>query len=560
MIHGKGGIVTPASLERQVAWPAPPVEDGLIALIRAVITIVRRKLLPLSIWVLGCLLIAYLFAQSRPPVYTATATLILEAPTQSRGAPGEAIIERPLDLNRVDSQLQVIRSERLQRIVFENLALANHPELQPPVEAAPTAETPAALDPLPAPAEEEAWPDSPDADRAREEAFARFRQRFRAQRIGQSYVLEISYSSAHPELAQRIANAGASAYLLQSVSFKAAAASGGAEFVQSRLDMLEREVTAAATAVRQGRLPEILISNAEARIIGAALAPLTPSAPRVKLIAALGGVLGLLSGLFFIAIRSAMDRRIGEGQKLRAQCGLQLLAAIPRTKHLDNVDRDRRFATAARDLRTAIDLSFGSEVKSRSRSIAFLSCDEGTGCSTLVLTLAHMMQRSGRRAVIVDADIQGGPRGLTLLHRDAPSRRESGGPTLLDIGSCRLLPSTALHHLSERFADLRDPSVGDVLLQAQSNGDLLIDLPPLSESADARALARYADAVILVVTSEITLDQIAEARHQMEQSGVVLLGVVINDPGRRGFMARFRQKRARTTGARGAWVKAGARA
>ena len=68
----------------------------------------------------------------------------------------------------------------------------------------------------------------------RQIAFLNFANRLTARRVGQSYVIEIAYSSSDPALAARVANAAASAYLLQSVEFKADAAASGAEFLQGR--------------------------------------------------------------------------------------------------------------------------------------------------------------------------------------------------------------------------------------------------------------------------------------------------------------------------------------
>ncbi|QDA36783.1 hypothetical protein E4191_22120 (plasmid) [Paracoccus liaowanqingii] len=554
MIQDKGGIGKAMPPERQPARRTALTEDGPSALVKAISAVIRRTFLPLGIWVLVCLAAAFLYAQSLPPVYTATATLIFEAPSSSRGGPGETVVNRPLDLNRVDSQLQVIRSERLQRIVFENLGLATHPEVQPEPGVEAPAEMPTAINPAPAlpdigtaldvPAlpEDSAQPENAMEQRERAEAFARFRDRFSAHRIGQSYVIEISYSSAYPELAARIANAGASAYLLQSVSFTAAAASGGAEFVQSRVDALEREVAAAAAAVRQGTLPEILISNADARIIGAALVPLEPSAPRVKLIAALGGMLGLLTGIFVIAMRSALNRKVGDGRKLGTDYDLGILAVIPKAKTSARGDRGKAFAMAVRDLRTAINLSFGTESQDRSRSIALVSWSVGTGCSTIATSLAEVMRKAGRETVVVDADMRGGKRGLTWHFRHSSPVEDPDGLKLLNVAGSRLLPSSELADYSEKLADTRDPGVADVFRRMRSLGDVLLDLSPLSESSDARALARHADAVILIATPNCIIDEIVEAARQIEQSGAMLFGVVINNPGRSGFSSHIWQE------------------
>lgn len=519
----------------QLTGPTPTGArgDGPIALIMAVTMAVRRRLLPLAIWVLACLLLAFFHARSLPPVYTATATLILESAPQFRGVQGEAGGNTILDLNRVDSELQVIRSERLQRLVFDNLGLAQTSDLR----ADPAAQDPAVNDgsatqpailPLPSLQSEQ--------DRQREMAFGRFQNRFDARRLGQSYVIAISYSSSDPVLAARVANAGASAYLLQSVVFKAAAASGGGEFVQSRLDALSAEVEAAEAAVRQGTLPEIQIPDAGARIIGAATVPLSPSAPRVKLLAALGGMMGLLSGLFAVALGSALDRRVGNGHRLTAESGLARMALIPQVRGAlsSGAGGNPNAAMALRDMRTAIDLGFGTDVGGQGRSIALVSWAAGAGCSALSTSLAQMMQRPDRSVMVVDADLRGGSRGLSARWQKEEGGVLTGNPPRARLRGVPLLPVAVLGEVSESLADSRDPRLAGIFTDLRRQGDVIIDMPPLSESADALALARLADVVILITTPYNLIDEILTAEQQLKGAGANVIGVTINDVGRRG--------------------------
>ncbi|MEI4485299.1 hypothetical protein V8J36_03790 [Frigidibacter sp. MR17.14] len=521
MIYGKNGIGVIRTSDRQSADRKRSAEDNPMALLRPMIAAVNRRLLPLSLWVLVCLLTTYFYARLLPPTYTAASTLILETTRQLAGTANASAADSSLDLNRVDSELQVIRSERMQRLVFDALGLANHPEI-----AVPAAAGDPASDPV--------------AQRATETAFARFRDRFSARRIGQSYAIEISYSSSDPVLAARVANAGASAYLLQSVTFREAVASGGAEFMQGRLDALRNEVAAASAAVRDGTLPAIQIPNANARIIGAALVPLAPSAPRVKMLAALGGVLGLLGGLLAMAMSAALDRRVGDGRSIRAAYDLDVLASLPTARAAQLGEAGVRYTMALRDLRTAIELAFGADVQQRSRSIALASWTAGTGCSMLAMNLANVMRHGNDRTVVVDADIRGGARGLTAQHAPRMAPSQDDALPVVAAGAVDLLPTQAIDAFSESLANARNPAIAELFRAVQSRGDVLIDLPPLSESADARALARQADAVLIVATPYSLMDEIALARHQLEQSGATILGVAINDPGHHGLRSRLR--------------------
>jgi succinoglycan biosynthesis transport protein ExoP len=540
-------IPTDRTVRARLGADAPPsgAEDGPIALIRAVIRAVRRRKLPLAIWVSACVVVAFFYARSQPPVYTTSSVIILEPPRQSGGFSRDTTITS-LDLNRVDSELQVIRSERLQAQVFNSLGLIDLPELgpQPPSGmsqllsgitrifgggggsgASPPADD---AQPFPAPsAVDQAW----------REAFAKFQSRFSARRIGQSYVIEISYSSSDPEISSRVANSAASAYLLQSVAFKAAAASGGAEFVQGRVDALSAQVEDAADAVRRGVLPEGQMPDADGRVIGAALRPLSPSAPRPKLIIAMGGVLGLMSGLFVIAIATALDRSVRSGARLTRETGIACLASVPegrRAHQLTAIQRDALvtsqprspFALAIRDLRTSINLASAPDLRKGNRVIALVAWGPDVGCSMLCMNLAHLMQANGRIVTVVDGDVEGSGRGLTARYALSGPSPEHG--TLLDANGIALLPATELRVRVSTFADLRDPAMAELLDFAKARGDVLLDLPPLSESADAKALARHADTVIIVAAAHTSVDDIREAEYHIRSVGVNIIGAIVN--------------------------------
>ncbi|MBL7405968.1 lipopolysaccharide biosynthesis protein, partial [Escherichia coli] len=89
---------------------------------------------------------------------------------------------------------------------------------------------------------------------------------------------------------------------------KADAAKNGAEFLQGRVNALASQARSAAAAVTEGTLPDAPTPDADARVIGAALQPLKPSAPRKTLILGLGAMIGLVGGLLAVALLQAFDR------------------------------------------------------------------------------------------------------------------------------------------------------------------------------------------------------------------------------------------------------------
>ncbi|CAN7255324.1 Wzz/FepE/Etk N-terminal domain-containing protein [Bosea sp. LjRoot90] len=531
----------------------PQISDGPVALLRTIGAAGLRHKGRLAIWVALCLAAAVAYVRTTPPTYTAAATVLLEPRRQIPSAAREIAAPSSLDLNAADSELQVIRSERLLSTVFDALALSDHPELgpQPPgplqmltdraraaLRSVWTVSTGAAAQPG---AEASLRVDP------RRNAFENFARHFSARRVGQSYVLEIAYSSADPELPARIANAAASAYLLQSVAFKADAARSGAEFLQGRLDALDSQVQAANAAVRSGALPARPIPDADARIIGAAQAPLGPSAPRGSLIMAFAGVFGLLGGVFVAALAAVFDRRVRRPRDLVRETGLPCLAVIPeisgwrgqaRASASDSamlVAREHAgsFAAAIRDLGTAIEIAWATSRSEGSPVVAIGSWRPGAGATLLTMNLAQLLNHRGRQVSVLSADASlargddGSPAGPSLT--DVIATGSTAQAAFANADGVRLLPIRSATPQLNRFVDFRDPRAGLVIAQARQRGEVLIDLPPLCESSDAVALATHADIVVLVAAEgATTYDELNDALGVLQRAGITVIGAVIN--------------------------------
>lgn len=64
---------------------------------------------------------------------------------------------------------------------------------------------------------------------------------------------------------------------------------------------------------------------------------------------------------------------------------------------------------------------------------------------------------------------------------------------------------------------------------ARISSDVLLDLPPLTGSTDALALAIHADAVVVVVTEgRTTIDEAIDTIQQLRRAGANVIGTVLN--------------------------------
>ncbi|MBD3844063.1 exopolysaccharide biosynthesis protein [Bosea sp. SSUT16] len=529
-----------------------PASDGPVALLRTIGDAGLRHRGKLAIWVAICLAAALAYVRTTPPTYSAVATVLLEPRRQAPSSAREIAAPNSLDLNAADSELQVIRSERLLSTIFDSLALGSHPELgpQPPgllqaLSGRVTAALHGAFAAVGASYSSSQGSEASLRADPRRSAFENFVRRFSARRVGQSYVLEVAYSSTDPALPARVANAAASAYLLQSVAFKADAARSGAEFLQGRVDALAAQVRTAEAAVRSGALPAQPIPDADARIIGAAQTPLGPSAPRSSLIMAFAGVFSLLSGLFVAALAAAFDRRVRLPQDLVRETGLPCLAVVPQVggrRQAPASDPDKSmlvtradagsFASAIRDLQTAIEIAWAASRFQGSPVVAIGSWRAGAGATLLTMNLAQLINHRGRQVSVISQDggrvhAEQGKEGASLT--DVIASGDTAQADYVDIEGVHLLPIRSATPQLNRFVDFRDPSAALVFAEARQRGEVLIDLPPLGESSDAVALATHADIVVLVAAEGVTThDELNEALGALRRAGATVVGAVIN--------------------------------
>ncbi|WP_439575013.1 hypothetical protein [Phreatobacter sp.] len=542
-------------------WPvidnAPSAtEDGPFTMLRSGAAMANRYRLVLALWVALCVVAAVAIAWSIPPTYSAASAILLE-PRRPAAMIGREVAPPPvLDLNRADTELQVIRSERLLRHVFDNLRLADSADLAPrpaglvrrAVDGGVSmARRLIGLGGASAPSADAAPVADDPAHRA---AFAEFTRRVGARRIGQSFVVEVSYLSGDPLLVAKVANATAAAYLMQSVTTKIDGARGTAEWVQGRIDALNAQSNAAALAVREGALPAGSMPDADARVIGAALVPLAPVAPRSGLIVALGGVVGLTTGLCLLIFAGALDRRIRTAGDLANRTGLPCLGTVPvartrswftrmikaQTDNLVVLRPDDGFALAVTNLRSAIRLAMPASQGSGHAVVALVGWSREVGCSLLSMNLARLSQRMGRDVMVIDADVRGAK--TTVMEADS-----LGFSSLVGVLSLRTPESQIVFHDLDgvvhlpawnpvdgpALVDFDSEAVMRLIRHGRARGDVLLDLPPLGESTDAAVLARRADAVLLVIAvGQTTVDDVEAALRVLRAAGANVIGAVLN--------------------------------
>ena len=108
-------------------------DEGPLAVLATAAQAARRRIVPLVIWLIICLSCAAWYLHVTSPTYTAFAAVILDPkrPATQTNDNFAALSPPILDAATVESQIQVIRSERLLFSVFGALDLANAYSLRP---------------------------------------------------------------------------------------------------------------------------------------------------------------------------------------------------------------------------------------------------------------------------------------------------------------------------------------------------------------------------------------------------------------------------------------------
>jgi Mrp family chromosome partitioning ATPase len=544
-------------LTPESVWPAAGNGGDTITLAEALAFLRRRFWLIVGI-VMAIVALAALYVVLAPSKYVALAELLIEPGKQRALWQNTGLVDLTIDNAQVESQVEVLRSERIANEVIGKLGLVNDPEFR-------TSGT--------------------DYERQRE-TLARFENALGARRVGQSYVIEVSFRSRDPAKAARIANAVTDAYLHDQQAAKEDAAKLASDWVESQITDLGVQLNTAAAAAQEFRVshgineaggnnsqPQLIdkltlleskaqayrkvyegllehftenqqqasypVSNA--RIITSATQPLGKSYPKSKLVVLLALIGGLVIGVAAAALRAMFDGSVRSPKQLRQTLGLGILGVLPSCRYepaarpeaknrVEVIDAPLSpFSEAMRDLKISVRHACGAR---SGYCLGLLSLQPDEATSTIAINLAALFQASGTKTLLVDADL----RERRLTRRMAPGATIGLAEALREGPTDTLVyePRTKAHLLplgaERRNADVADlldsPMLPTLLTRLRQDFDtILVDLPALCR---ARAVAPELDGCILVCTcGRTSLRALEDAVDLLRANNVVLFGVVL---------------------------------
>ena len=272
-------------------------------------------------------------------------------------------------------------------------------------------------------------------------------------------------------------------------------------------------------------------------VSGPTLTPL-PVSPRTTLNIGLGVVLGLALGLAAAILREVLDNTVRSAQVLRTLTDAPVLGVIAADRGskkspliVDNHARSLR-AEAFRQLRTNLQFIDAA----RPVGVLVVTSSIATeGKSTTAINLAVSFSDSGRRVLLIEADLRRprvaeylgleGAVGLTnvLVGQaaidDVLQPWGRGGLTVLPSGTIPPNPSELMG----------SPLMAELISQLRKSFDMIIiDTPPLLPVTDAAVASRLADGVVVVVRyGKTTRNQVSTALRSLAAVDARVLGTVL---------------------------------
>jgi len=553
----------------------------------------------------AALLVAWFYNSTTDPVFTASAQILIEPKLPQHLQEGGEV-NLSLDTAQVESQIAVMQSEKIASMVIDQLKLVDDPKFNQP--EAPTLSERfkkvgknlvGALGngTLATSLQRRLGLSAPDAPvtltdyQKSRRSMSIFRNDLDIRRVGVSYAIDISFTSADPEGAANIANATADAFVHEQIDTKAEAAKEGGAWLEKRLQQLRTQMNEARARAQEFRsrhdysvsgeagdgvnpeptLEELEVTAdtyqkiyesflqaytnsvsqqsypvADARVITAATAPLSPSAPKPKLVLAFAAVAGLILGIGVSFVRHTFDWTIRSPRHIRDNLGIECVGELPPTgkrREFGNVDEVTRhpwsrYSQSLRKARTEISLA---ETSTPMKFLGLTAVSNNSQKSAVASNLATLYSMSGLKTLVIDADVRGSTTTTRLLGRPGIPGKECQDPARLNIIRA---PGRPFDVLSSSVVDARNllvPRNMQAFLSELSADDpaayelaaydiIIVDLPTLVSGADDLIVGSVLDGVVVVAEwGKTHVDTLRELVRTLQASRTQILGVLLTN-------------------------------
>ncbi|MCX5715567.1 MAG: polysaccharide biosynthesis tyrosine autokinase [Candidatus Omnitrophica bacterium] len=281
------------------------------------------------------------------------------------------------------------------------------------------------------------------------------------------------------------------------------------------------------------------------RVLQYAEIPTKPIGPK-RLLGILGGAaLGAVIGFSLVYILDYLDNTIRSQEDVEKYIKLPYLGHIPVITDKSKDDYEKRIivqsdpdslvAEAFKNIRTGIVFSAPPETL---KAILVTSTIPSEGKSFTSTNLAVTLAMDGNKVLLVDSDMR-----RPTIHHSFKIENSTGLSNYLTTGNIPLdsvIQKTFVDNLSFVNAGPTPPNPSGLLgsarmeefiKEAKGKFDrIVVDGPPLIGISDSIILSKIVDGVLLVIRfGTASRDVVARARQCLQEVGVNVLGVVLND-------------------------------
>lgn len=529
--------------------PAPYTQsDGMTttrarADLRSILGLIRRRSVSILLFVVGFVALALVYLQVRTPSYTAVTQLLIYNAKLSLNRDDAVYPESQLDPVFLETQMDIIKSEKIAVDVVDRLHLASKVDEKIGKGAGLGLRhlfgmfATAALD---------AESEQVSSERRRLVVLKRFQNSLTVERVGLGYVVAIKYTDSDPDLAMNVANETARAYVAEQSAARAEAAQSASAWLRERfMDLGPRT-----------------------RIVASASRPNEKSNPSGLVVLATAAMAGLGAGVASAIARELLDRKIRTPEQAATAARAECLGIVPvlhgawkagppgrpaevldQKRHQKLIRNDApplsevldrpgtTFWHTLRHVQVALDTECGDR---EGRCLGVTSSRKGEGKTVVAANFSRLIASTGRRTLLVDCNHH----GASLSRAFCPTAKE-GLIDVLESAASDLAPDfiwhdtrSGLHFLpigaaTERYRRSQiiwsEPIRSLIPWLSRRYEYLIFDLPALGPDADVRASSEVLDHLLLVMEWGVVTAEHMQAA--LASAGTVqdkLIGVVLN--------------------------------
>ena len=458
------------------------------------------------------------FAMLKPISYSASTRLVIDHRNPSLTVNNTVFMTSDLSGNLVDSQVEILRSQKVMARALNLVGLEISESLVPgPSLSSKIMKLLAIKD------------DAPLSDEQLQTLkLAQLENLITVSRIGETFTIEILARGSDPQMAMRLATAMSDAFLDDQAKANAKAARGASPW------LLERLINSGTTA----------------RVIADATLPLVPDGPNSKYVIIAFAFAGLVLGIGAAFTYDILDTRIRTPEQAAGVAGAECLGVMNVFRRGDQPLHDSDgvkikqskwteyypFPADSSVFKSCCDAV--TLERPDLKTLGVTSCTPGEGKSTIAVNVARAIAASGQRVLLVDAATDNAE--LTQqLSRPTKARKDLFGVLFgkTQLGQAILKePGTGVQFLPYGF-DMTDQDQPSIWSRLNLDLDKLIsrydivvfDLPAINADSSARAAAQLLDGMLLVIEyGKLPEDVAVKILEKVGSARNSILSVILN--------------------------------